>query len=103
RIKAGKEMFAYVVNRTSHGNHYWVLAHITPSFDSEQRIIGFHSNRRAPERVPLERVIIPLYRALREREQAVADPEAAVSAGEAHLRAHLEQLGVGYDRFIFSL
>lgn len=103
RIKAGKEMFAYVVNRTHHGNHYWVLAHVTPSFDAEQRIIGFHSNRRLPERAPLERVIIPLYRDLRERERAAADPEAAVAAGEAHLRAHLEQLGVGYDRFIFSL
>jgi len=103
RIKAGKEMFAFVVNRTRLGNHYWVLAHITPSFDAEQRIIGFHSSRRVPERDPLERVIIPLYRDLVARERAAPDPDAALAASEAHLSAILQDKGVGYDQFIFSL
>jgi len=103
RIKAGREIFAFVVNRTRLGNHYWVLAHITPSFDADGRIVGFHSNRRVPERGPLERVIIPLYRDLSARERAAADPEAGIVAGEAHLRAFLQDRGTSYDQFLFSL
>src|SRR5262245_50009336 len=31
RIQAGKELFAYVMNRSKNGDHYWVIAHVTPS------------------------------------------------------------------------
>ena len=47
-IEGGKEIFAYVVNLSKNGNHYWVLAHVTPTFDAGGRIIGYHSNRRKP-------------------------------------------------------
>jgi len=30
-IQGGREIFAYVVNLAKTGNHYWVLAHVTPS------------------------------------------------------------------------
>ena len=33
-LKERKELFAYVVNLASDGAHYWVLAHVTPSFDA---------------------------------------------------------------------
>src|ERR1700761_62065 len=29
-ISAGGEIFAYVLNLASNGDHYWVLAHVTP-------------------------------------------------------------------------
>ena len=32
-LEAKKEIFAYVVNICKNGDHYWVLAHVTPSFD----------------------------------------------------------------------
>ena len=47
-IDQGEEIFAYVVNLAGSGDHYWVFAHVTPSFDSEGNIIGYHSNRRPP-------------------------------------------------------
>lgn len=103
RLKSGKEVFAYVINRTRLGNHYWVLAHVTPSFDTDHKIVGFHSNRRVPERNVLTGTIIPLYQKLNELERAAPDPEAGIVASETCLREMLEEKGIGYDQFIFSL
>ena len=101
-LKGGHEMFAYVVNRTRLGNHYWVLAHVTPSLDAEQRLVGFHSNRRVPDRTALETVIVPLYARLRAAEHAAPDPEAGLRASTDLLHRMLQDKGVGYDQFIFS-
>ena len=49
-ISSGKECFAYVLNRSKNGDHYWVLAHVTPTFDSKGTIVSYHSNRRNPRR-----------------------------------------------------
>jgi PAS domain S-box-containing protein len=48
KIEAGDEIFAYVMNMANGGDHYWVFAHVTPSFDAEGKIVGYHSNRRKP-------------------------------------------------------
>lgn len=48
-IASGREIFAYVVNRTIDNNYYWVLAHVTPSFDKAGHVVGYHSNRRSPD------------------------------------------------------
>ena len=45
-IGAGNEVFAYVLNKAKNGDHYWVFAHVTPTFDDHGRIISYHSNRR---------------------------------------------------------
>ena len=103
RLLVGREIFAYVVNRTKLGNHYWVLAHVTPSFDAERRIVGFHSSRRVPDRAPLDGAIIPLYRRLRQCEQEAADPKLGLRAASDMLQAILQDKGVDYDQFIFSL
>jgi PAS domain S-box len=34
-VQSGNEIFAYVVNRSKNGDHYWVLAHVTPTFDGQ--------------------------------------------------------------------
>ena len=49
QVAAGKEIFAYVLNKTKFGDEYWVLAHVTPSFDENGKITGYHSNRRKPK------------------------------------------------------
>jgi PAS domain S-box-containing protein len=99
----GTEMFAYVINRTRLGNHYWVLAHVTPSFDSARRVVGFHSNRRVPDRSVLENTIIPLYRNLTTLERTASDPAVGLAASSAALNTLLQDKGVSYDRYIFSL
>ncbi len=45
-ISSGDEIFAYVKNMAKSGGYYWVLAHVTPTFDTDNNIIGYHSNRR---------------------------------------------------------
>ena len=48
-IASGEEIFAYVLNLAADGAHYWVFAHVTPSFGPRGEIIGYHSNRRLPD------------------------------------------------------
>ncbi len=99
----GREVFAYVKNLSRDGSYYWVFAHVTPSFDSNHEIIGFHSNRRVPDRKALERTIIPLYAAVMGEERRHKNGKEAVSAGYEHLASTLRSRNATYDSFIFSL
>ena len=102
-LQAGNEIFAYVVNKCKNGDHYWVIAHVTPSFDENGNIIGYHSNRRVPPRDILENTVIPLYRALLIEEQKYENRKEGMQAGTDMVVSLLEQNNVGYDEFFFSL
>ncbi|MBF0247354.1 MAG: PAS domain-containing protein [Alphaproteobacteria bacterium] len=102
-IQAGKEIFAYVVNRSKNGDHYWVLAHVTPSFDASGQVVGYHSNRRTPDRKVLETVIIPLYKQLLAIEKSHSNSKEGMNASFNTLVKLLKEKGVSYDEFIFSL
>lgn len=102
-IESGREIFAYVVNRAKNGDHYWVFAHVTPTFDAHGAIVGYHSNRRSVDRQALQ-TIEPLYRELRAIEQRHgSDWRAGMDAAVAHLVTTLDRTGKPYDEFIFSL
>ncbi len=101
-IAAGEEMFAYIVNLAKSGDHYWVFAHVTPTFDDARRILGYHSSRRVPRREGVEKAAA-LYRELRAAEATGGDPKSGMAAGRAVLDAHLKASGVAYDEFVFSL
>jgi PAS domain S-box-containing protein len=100
-LQSGKEIFAYVKNMAKNGDHYWVLAHVTPSFDAAGKVVGYHSNRRAPDRRAIER-IEPLYAQLLAEESRHADARAGMAAGSALLEETLRRRGIDYDRFVFS-
>lgn len=100
-IASGNEIFAYVKNMAKNGDHYWVLAHVTPSFDPARKIVGFHSNRRVPDRSALA-TIEPLYRQLLAEENRHADRRQGLQASHAMMMEHLRSLGLEYDRFIFT-
>lgn len=102
-ISAGKELFAYVVNRSKNGDHYWVLAHVTPSFDANGQIVGYHSNRRVADKQVLDTVIKPLYKQLLEIEESHANRKEGMNEAFNTLVKILEDKGVSYDEFIFSL
>ncbi|GLQ05096.1 PAS domain-containing protein [Sneathiella chinensis] len=102
-IKAGREIFAYVVNRSSNGDHYWVFAHITPSLSSDGAINGYHSNRRTVNRSVLEQHIIPLYRKLREIEASADSPKAGLANSRKFLTDLLAEKGQSFNQFMFSL
>ena len=101
-LQAGAEVFAYVVNQAKNGDHYWVLAHVTPTFSPDGRIVGYHSNRRRPRREAIEKVK-PLYATLLAEEARHGSQKAGMEAAGALLGNTLAELGVEYDEFAFSL
>ena len=101
-LGAGQEIFAYVVNRARNGDHYWVLAHVTPVRDRGGRIVGYHSSRRVPARPAVE-AAAGLYKALRAEEARHVSPKDGMAAAGALLTAILRDKGVSYDEFVLSL
>ncbi|NRA87121.1 MAG: PAS domain-containing protein [Rhizobiales bacterium] len=102
-LKSGKEIFAYVNNRTKCGDYYWVYAHVTPSWNSANEIIGYHSNRRVPDRSILDEHIIPLYTELWEEENRHANRKDGILAAEEILVNKLLQQSVAYDEYIATV
>jgi PAS domain S-box-containing protein len=101
-IEAGKEIFAYVKNRAKNGDHYWVLAHVTPTFDKSGSIISYHSNRRSPRREAVAKAEA-LYKDLLAIEQSHPDRKDGMEAAFQAVVAKLQDAGVPYDEFVFSL
>jgi PAS domain S-box-containing protein len=101
-IAAGREIFAYVKNMTKTGDHYWVMAHVTPTFDADGAIKGYHSSRRTADRQALAR-IEPLYAELRAAETRHANVRESVAAGTAVLTDALRSAGREYDEFVLTL
>ncbi|OAN49977.1 PAS domain-containing protein [Magnetospirillum moscoviense] len=101
-INTGAEIFAYVVNRSKNGDHYWVLAHVTPTFDAAGKIVSFHSNRRTPRPEAVAKAAA-LYAELRAIENGHSDRKAGLQASFSAMLSKLEGLGVPYDEFVFAL
>lgn len=102
-IQDGREIFAYVVNRSKNGDHYWVNAHVTPSRNGAGQVVAYHSNRRVPDRAILENRIIPLYRDLLAEERRHASGKDAMAASGAMVADMLKTAGKQYDEFIGTL
>ena len=102
-ISAGGEIFAYVINRCKNGDHYWVLAHVTPSRNMDGEIISYHSNRRVPDRKILEGTIMPLYDQLLKKENSFENRKEGMNAAFGDVVQMLENEGVAYDEFIARL
>ncbi len=96
------EIFAYVKNRCKNGDHYWVLAHVTPTYDNRRAVIGYHSSRRVPRREAIA-AVEPIYRALSAEENRHADRKKALVAATQTLNDLLTEKGMRYDEFVLSL
>lgn len=101
-IQSGREIFAYVVNLTKSGDHYWVFAHVTPSFDANGRVSGFHSNRRCPDGAQVARVRT-LYSALVAEEKKHTRKVDAIEASTQLLERTIAVTHASYDEFVFSI
>lgn len=102
RISGGEEIFAYIVNSTKEGNHYWVLGHVTPSFENGQ-ITGYHSTRRVPSARIIRDVIEPLYSELNHIEALTANRKEGIVKSGAHFENYLATRGFSYDEFMAFL
>lgn len=102
-IGSGREIFAYVINQCKNGNHYWVMAHVTPSFDKNNQIIGYHSNRRVPDRDVLNSTVIPLYHKILTEEARHRNAKDGLKSGFELLSNTINEKGLNYDELIFAL
>ena len=101
-LAEGREIFAYINNLARTGDHYWVLAHVTPSRDRSGRVVGYHSNRRVPERRCVQ-LAEDLYRGLRETERRHPDRREGLIASTALLQSTLSASGKKYEEWIWAL
>jgi PAS domain S-box-containing protein len=101
-ISDGREIFAYVMNMSGDGAHYWVLAHVTPTRGRNGQIVGYHSNRRTASRAALDQ-IQPLYRELVAEERKHSSARDAVEASTELLNKILADRGQTYEEFVWSL
>ena len=102
RIENRQEIFAYVINRAKSGNHYWVLAHVSPCIGVNDDLFAYHSSRRYPEPGAVA-AVTELYKQLRTEEQRAANAKDGLVAGGALLDRILTDKGLTYDEFIFSV
>lgn len=98
RLKAGRPVAAYVLNRAKDGSPYWVLALARPVSG------GFLSVRMLPTTARFA-AVEPLYRELRDTEAGIerdgGTRSEAMDRSEAVLAARLGTLGAGgYDEFM---
>ena len=97
RVQNKQEIFAFVVNKTKNGNHYWVYANVTPSLDAKGNIIGYYSVRRKPNPEALE-IIKPLYKQMLDAERS-----GGMEASAKLLNDVLAEKGATYDEFIIHI
>ena len=96
-IKSGKEIRAYVINKAKNGDHYWVLATVTPTAD------GYRAERVAPNPTVVNDVIAPLYKQMRDKEAETDYDDAGMEASTRILLDVLEEKGMSYDELINTL
>lgn len=96
-IRQGKEIYAYVVNKSKNGDFYWVFANVTPSYNQAGDVVGYYSVRRKPSQKALNSVK-PLYSKLLRAEKSGGIDESAKL-----LKGLLAQNGGRYDKFILSI
>ena len=102
-LGGGNEIFAYVINKAKNGDHYWVLADVTPSYDSNGQACGYHSNRRVPDPAIVQEHIMPLYKALCAEEAKHTNIKEGMNASLQMVIDLLTEQNTTYDEFIFSL
>ena len=100
-IQGQQEFFGYVKNLRSDGSYYWVFANVTPSYDTDNRHVGYYSVRRAPRMDAVQRLdSLYAHMVTAERE---AGPRGAITAGTAVLTEHLSRHGVDYEHFVLEI
>jgi len=96
-LQNNHEIHAYVKNICADGSFYWVMANVTPSYESgTNKVVGYHSSRRTPSKEAMQ-IIKPLYAQLLQAEKS-----GGIKASEKIMNDLLKEKGLSYDEFILS-
>jgi PAS domain S-box-containing protein len=101
-ISTNQEIFAYVKNISKGGEFYWVLAHVTPTLDHHGNIVGYHSNRRRPNRNAID-VISKIYASLLDIEHKASSATEGLQKSYTELNNIISSSGQDYNELILSL
>ena len=101
-IQTGDELLAYVINKCKNGDHYWVFAHVTATYDDSGQIIGYLSSRRSPTKEALE-AIKPVYAQLKAEEEKHSNTKDGMQAGLDMFLGTLKDKDISYGEFVMSL
>lgn len=96
------EVFAYVINMARNGDHYWVFAHVTPTLDKNDNIIGYHSNRRVPRRDAIAS-IEGIYKDLLAAEDSLPNAKESLQKSHEALIETVTASGMAYEELVFTL
>lgn len=95
-IKKGEEIFAFVKNKSKNGDFYWVFANVTPSFDMQDKMIGYYSVRRQPNPKAMPPILSLYDELLKAEKQGIAE-------GVRTLEDFCKKAKKSYNELIFSL
>ena len=96
-IRQGKEVFAFVKNKTKHNNFYWVFANITPNYNQHNQVIGYYSVRRKANPQALN-VISKLY------EEALSiEKTQGVEKAYNFILTHAKNANMSYNNLVVNL
>jgi PAS domain S-box-containing protein len=101
-LEEKREIFAFVKNMAKNGDHYWVHAHVTPTFDARRNVTGYHSNRRVPERKQVE-LFDGIYRELLAEEKRSPDWRTGMESAGKLLMKMIAAKKMEYEEFVFSV
>lgn len=97
QLKAEKGVYAYVKNLAKDGSFYWTFAYIAPDYNAKGDIIGYHSERRAPNPKAIMDITL-LYDRLKQIE-IQHDVDAALE----HLATTASHKAGSYEKYIYDL
>ncbi len=100
-ILQGRECFAYVKNLCKSGDHYWVLANVTPDYNDRDEIIGFFSVRRRPRREAVT-CFSELYREMLAAEVKAGSSDAIAASTRVLEKAIHDQGFESYETFVLG-
>jgi PAS domain S-box-containing protein len=95
KISRGQECFAYIKNLCKNGDHYWVLANVTPDYDAQGSVIGYFSVRRSPRKEALS-YFSALYQDMHAVERRSGPQSAVIASSQVLEKAILDK---GYDNY----
>ena len=90
------------MNLAADGAHYWVFAHVTPSYGPDGSVVGYHSSRRNPAPAALA-AVRPLYEQVLAEERRHDSARSAVAASVPLLQRLVTDRAPGYEEFVWSI
>lgn len=101
-ISAGNEIFAYVKNLCKGGEYYWVIAHVTPTYNDRNELIGYHSNRRLPAREAIKK-ISDVYNRMLDIERSAPSSKEGIEQSLNYLLNLTSENEMDYNEYILQI